>query len=276
MRWKNTRLIVHALRLASRRGYQTAIILLFISRLISCASSSGTPVGSNVADIPEPPGFTRTADAPGSFAAWLLRLPLKNDRTIRLFTGEILHDNHYDVLAVVDKPLLFREDLEQCIDFCLRLWADYHYETGRLDQLYLFSYNGSKVYWTDFRKTSSPSATLESTYRDFLKNGLAWTNPHSITLGAQRIASSDAQPGDCIIQTVGRLRGQASLMLDECTDGRGNRLFLIGFGFSPAQEFHIEKAPPEFGAGGWFSLEGYIRYLDRYYHSYGKPGFYRF
>lgn len=32
----------------------------------------------------------------------------------------------------------------------------------------------------------------------------------------------------------------------------------------PAQEFHVEYASEGYGSGGWFSLEGYYRYLKEY------------
>jgi hypothetical protein len=247
------------------------MLVIFLVAFVSCASHPGISIPRRVEDLPAPPGYIRTTDASGSFAAWLARLPLKSDNLIRFYNGKIFKDHHYNLLAVLHKPLLFREDLEQCVDFCLRLWSDYHFEQAGLDQLYLFNYDGKKIFY----KTFVPASGTGDAFLSFLKAGLAWTNPYSITLGAQRITPADARPGDCVIQTVGRSRGQASLILDECVNREGDRLFLIGFGFSPAQEFHIEKAPLEFGPGGWFSLEGYFRYLNIHYAFYGKPALFR-
>lgn len=54
-----------------------------------------------------------------------MRLPLKADDTVELWNGSSLPKGTYDMLAVLDVPLLFQEDLEQCADFSMRLWADY-------------------------------------------------------------------------------------------------------------------------------------------------------
>jgi hypothetical protein len=79
------------------------------------------------------------------------------------------------------------------------------------------------------------------------------------------------------------------MIMDVCENGQGERLYLIGFSFMPAQEFHIEKAPGRlagrstrrrgnsepYGKEGWFSYGGYIRYLEEYY-PFGEPVLRRF
>ncbi len=252
-------------------------LLCLTAAIYECASHSTAGERRCIADIPVPSGYTRKTSSPESFGSWLAALPLKPGNEISLHTGRVLAAHRYRVLAVVDKPLLFHEDLEQCVDFCLRLWGDYHYERGLLDQLYLFSTTGEKVFFSSWRSPPSASSApdVASLYHDFLKAGLSWTNPSAVTLGAHPLGTDDLRPGDCIIQTAGRVLGQASLVLDECVDPPGRRLFLIGFGFSPAQEFHIEKAPDEYGQGGWFSIEGYFRYLETYYAAFGKPRLFR-
>ena len=69
-------------------------------------------------------------------------MPLKEDTSILTFRGAMLSARVYDRFAVLERPLLFTEDLEQCADFAMRLWADYHAETDRLDELFLFNYTG--------------------------------------------------------------------------------------------------------------------------------------
>ncbi|MBN1756943.1 MAG: hypothetical protein JW863_01410 [Chitinispirillaceae bacterium] len=43
----------------------------------------------------------------------------------------------------------------------------------------------------------------------------------------------------------------------------GEVLFLIGFSFMPAREFHIEDAM-NYGTSGWFSAEGYTAFLKNH------------
>jgi hypothetical protein len=229
-------------------------------------------------DIPVPPGFTRAGESPDSFAAWLQELPLKKEPEIRLHTGELLTKHAYHIRAVLDKPLYFRENLEECVDFCLRLWADYHRETGQLDRLYLFAHDGRKVHFSKAIPDllSAPAADAETVYLDFLQAGMAWSNPFSVTQGARPVSETEMEPGDLIIQTSGRSRGQASMILDACQNIDNQKRYLIGFGFSPAQEFHIERASDADGSGGWFSLEGYFRFIEANYVDFGKPALFRF
>ena len=59
-------------------------------------------------------------------------------------------------------------------------------------------------------------------------------------------------------------------LFDVCENEAGERLYLIGFGFMPAQECHIEKAPADLGKEGWFTLGGYRQYLKQHL-DFGKP-----
>jgi hypothetical protein len=75
--------------------------------------------------IPLPPGYHRIAAADGSFAAWLRRLPLKSDRTVRLYDGspKLNQDAQFAVLDVS----VGHTDLQQCADAVMRLRAEYLY-----------------------------------------------------------------------------------------------------------------------------------------------------
>ena len=69
--------------------------------------------------------------------------------------------------------------------------------------------------------------------------------------------------------------GHVSVVLDVCRTEQGNKLFLVGYSYMPAQEFHIEKAGNQYGRDGWFTLEGYNQYLADNLN-YGKPVLRRF
>ena len=249
------------------------LLLLICLDLPACVSSPALSAGGTVGDIPSPPGYVREVHSDDGFAAWLQQLPLKTNNVILLYTGKSNRSHRFNVLAVIEKPLLFRENLEECVDFCLRIWADYHYESGLLDRLYLFDRDGGKVYFsaTALAAAALKTGNIATAYREFLKQGMAWTNPHSIAQGSSRLADCELRPGDLVLQTSSRYRGQASMILDDCIDQNGGRLFLIGFGFSPAQEFHIERAPVGFGTDGWFSLDGYFRFLELNCSDFGNP-----
>jgi hypothetical protein len=78
-----------------------------------------------------------------------------------------------------------------------------------------------------------------------------------------------------IVQNENGGIGHVSMIMDACKNEKGEELYLIGYSFMPAQEFHIEGARPEYGKDGWFSIEGYYRYLADYL-DLGKPVLRRF
>ena len=131
----------------------------------------------------------------------------------------------------------------------------------------------------------------DSSYREFLYNAFAYTNSHSLKQGGvdpvsesplpERDQVNAPRPGDMIVQNDTGGIGHVSMIVDECEDFDGNRLYLVGFSFMPAQEFHIERAPSfdihgkSFGKESWFTYEGYIEFVNRYY-PYGTPVLRRF
>jgi hypothetical protein len=204
----------------------------------------------DMSSIPAPYGYTRSSYPAGSFSAWVARLPLRQGDSVKTFDGRDVSGN-YDVLTVVDLPLLFTADLEQCADWCLRLWAEYHKASGTLDKLYLFDYNGRRKYYRSSGKT----------YTRFLKASMSNANSYSLIRGCAPVDTGAIRPGDMFVQNRRGGIGHVSMVLDACRDSAGRRLYLVGYSYMPAQEFHIERAGDEYGIGGWFSYQGYCQYL---------------
>ena len=168
-------------------------------------------------------------------------------------------------MAVVDLPLLFRADIEQCADWGFRFWTEFHQQTGRTDHLYLFDYGGRRLNFRDSKQT----------LKKFLKRAMIYANSHSLKLGCQSVDTFDLRPGDMVIQNERGGLGHVSIIMGVCRNKWGKRLYLIGYGFMPAQQFHIEKAGNEYGQEGWFSINGYEQYLKEYLN-YGRPLYRRF
>jgi hypothetical protein len=238
-------------------------LLVFISLCICQAGFAQKITIKNL--IPVPDGYLREACRSGSFGEWIQNLELKDPPVIRDYQGNAVHSAFYNVWGVVQLPLLFRSDLEQCADFAMRLWAEYHKSAGKLDRLYLFDYNGNK----------KPFGTSGESFNQFLKSAFSKTNSHSLKQGCRTIAGDEAMPGDLIIQNERGGIGHVSVILDVCRSKQGKKLFLIGYSFMPAQEFHIERAREKYGTGGWFTLEGYRQYLADYLN-FGTPVLRRF
>jgi len=170
------------------------------------------------------------------------------------------------VWRVLDLPLYFNEDLEQCADWAFRLWYDYQRETKAGERLWLIDYNGRKKTLGEW-KTSKPGADAKG----FLRWSMANANSYSQKKGLFTVPSEkELLPGDLLVQNETGGIGHTSIVFDVAENAEGKRLYLLGFGFMPAQEAHIEKAAAEQGQGGWFTLEGYRRYLKNHF-SFGEP-----
>ena len=223
--------------------------------------------GQTIISLIQPPsGYTREEFSSGSYSNWVQNLPLKECSEILDYRSEGLDVySFYNVFAVVEMPLLFDLDLEQCADYCFRFWAEYHKERDKLDSLYLFDYSGNK-------KNFSVSG---KTYIEFLKRSFAYSNSYSLKKGCKEVKVDELIPGDMIVQNKSGGIGHVSLVLDVCTSAQGEKLFLVGYSFMPAQEFHIEKADEKKGIGGWFTIEGYFNYLSEYL-PLGEPVLRRF
>jgi hypothetical protein len=237
------------------------LILFFI-----CNYQAGLAQQSTIRNsIPVPDGYRRATYPGGSFSHYIQNLDLKDQPIIRDYQGKTIASAFYDVWEVVQMPLLFQSDLEQCADFAMRFWAEYHKALGKLDQLYLFDYNGKKKL---FRLSGKP-------YAEFLKWAFANTNSHSLKRGCKEVAADQVVPGDLLVQNERGGIGHVSVILDTCQSKEGKRLLLIGYSFMPAQEFHIERSRAQYGIEGWFTLEGYTQYLADFLN-FGEPVLRRF
>ncbi len=228
-----------------------SIIMIVLLSALPCWPQ--TPART-INELPLPEGYTRINYPPGSYCHWIARLPLKSTTVIRIYDGRFITKGYYNVLAVVAMPLLFQQDLEQCADFSFRFWAEYHKQRNMLDKLYLFDYNGNKLF---FKKAGQ-------SFPRFLKRCMANSNSYSLKKGCIDVDSADARPGDMIVQNETGGIGHVSVIMDVCHSASGEKLYCIGFSFMPAQEFHIEKASPRHGRHGWYTFGGYSAYLHEY------------
>ena len=170
--------------------------------------------------------------------------------------------------GLIVSKLLFKQDLEQCADWAYRLWFEYQKEVGYGFDMWLLDYNGNKVTYRQWREDKSEK---QRRYGKFFRWACGVSNSYSQKKGLYEVESGeDLRPGDLLVQNRDGGIGHTSIVFDVCTNDKGKRLYLMGYSFMPAQELHLEKAPGEYGEGGWFTLKGYYRYI-REFMPYGTP-----
>lgn len=225
------------------------VLLSFIITLFIASQCEAQP--AHVNEIPVPKSYSIVNYAPGTYSSWIQNLPLKPDKIIYSYRGEVVNNDIYNIFAVVKMSLLYNQDLEQSADYCLRFWADYHQQTDKLDELYLLDYNGNKKLFKESNRA----------FNVFLRSAMLNTNSYCIKNGCDSISESDLKPGDMIVQNEGSGIGHVSIILNVCKSEKSQYLYLIGFSNRPAQEFHIEKAMDAYGKQGWFTISGYREFL---------------
>ena len=113
----------------------TGLWLLFGSR------TSNPKNYAHIGEIPTPSGYERVVGTNPGYTQFLRALPLKpKGSKVHLYTGgkAFFQPMNY---AVVDLPLL--SNAEQCADACMRLRAEYFYQTGQYHKIKIQNVNGN-------------------------------------------------------------------------------------------------------------------------------------
>ncbi|MFH1282422.1 MAG: DUF4846 domain-containing protein [bacterium] len=229
--------------------------------------NKGYKIGLSINEvIVTPKGYNRIKVYKNSFSEWIRYIPIKKNNTVILdYQGNYIQDNFYSVLQVINLPLYFNQDLEQCADWAYRFWYEYQKEVGYGEDLWLTDYNGRKIKYREWKKKKQ-----KPSLNSFFKWACSYANSYSQKVGLYKIVEKDLRPGDLIVQNTTGGIGHTSIIFDICANGNGDKLYLIGFSFMPAQECHIEKALEGYGKEGWFTLGGYYKFLEENL-DYGKP-----
>ena len=178
-----------------------------------------------------PKGYTRVSHKKQSFAAFLEAYPLyKDGKAVRLYDGSKKR-NQSDHAAVLKMDLV-DGDLQQCADSVLRLYTEYFWKTGQKDKIRFHLADGTMCAY-DASKYSS----LDS-YMHYL---FAYASTLSMDEESKEIKSEQLQAGDILIH--GGSPGHVVMVLDVCENKKGEKAFLLGQGYMPAQQFHVLKNP---------------------------------
>lgn len=201
-----------------------------------------------------PTGYTRIAVRPGSFGAWLRRLPTRPGRPdVRLHDGrrKANQDAHHLVFDID----VGRGDLQQCADAVMRLRAEYLLSGGCRNEIRFSFTSGDVATWTDWLAGSRPrvsgnrvrwvrEAAADSSYatfRGYLDTVFTYAGSASLDRDLLPVPDpSRPDPGDIFIQ--GGFPGHAVIVIDVAENGEGERMFLLAQSYMPAQEIHLLRS----------------------------------
>ena len=200
-----------------------------------------------IGEIPEPWGYVRINGDDVAYTNYLRSLPLKERGSkVQLYTGG---DGRFQSLnyAVVDMPLL--SNAEQCADVCMRLRAEYLFNTGQYGRIRFQNVNGKTL--------SYGGSSSRKSFERYLRNlyGVASTFSLSREMKTRRLA--DMQPGDVFVYPAryGQQYGHAVMVVDVAINKRGKKAFLLAEGNTPAREIHVMRNFENPFRSPWFILD---------------------
>ena len=212
-----------------------------------------------------PEGYTREEAEAGSLTEFLRSYELKEDKSpVLLYDGR--KKGNQKAHAAVFRLPIEEEDLQQCADSIMRVYAEYFYHTGQQEKIafhftsgFLAEYekwrqgnrikiDGNDAYWA---KTASYDDSYE-TFRSYLRMVFAYAGTQSMVGESEEISLPEIEVGDVFLK--GGSPGHVVMVVDVCRKEDGKKAFLLAQGYMPAQEFHVLKNP-EHEENPWYYEE---------------------
>ena len=199
-----------------------------------------------IGEIPEPWGYERINGDDVAYTSYLRSLPLKErGAKVQLYTGGNARFQSLNY-AVIDMPLL--SNSEQCADVCMRLRAEYLYQTGQYGRIRFQNVNG---------KYMTFGGGSRKAFEKYLRNlyGVASTFSLSREMKTRRL--DDMQPGDVFVYPAryGQKYGHAVMVVDVAVNKHGKKAFLLAEGNTPARNIHIMRNFENPFRSPWFMLD---------------------
>lgn len=219
--------------------------------------------------IAPPAGYTRVSTTKKTFADWLRNIPLKPGKPdVLLYNGQ-KKENQTAHYAVMDIDV-GNKDLQQCADAVMRLRAEYLWSQKRYNDIH-FKFtsgfnceyskwkegyrpvvNGNDVTW---EKTGQPDDSYAN-FKKYLESVFTYCGSSSLSGELKEVKDiHNIQAGDVFIR--GGFPGHAVIVLDVAQNAAGDKVFLLGQSYMPAQEMHVLVNPNSTELSPWYSEKFY-------------------
>ena len=237
-----------------------------------------TTVSNTVDEIPLAGGYRRISAAENSFAAWLRNMPLKKDKRVFLYNGE-LKGNQSAQFAVIDISV-GKKDLQQCADAAMRLRAEYLYAQKKYSEIVFNAHNnvrfrfnnwalGEKIIYRNGAlvtvnsgrsSNADPNSFNRKSFEEFLENVFSFCGSATLEKQLKPVEEfSSIQPGDVLIK--GGYPGHAVIIIDVAINNAGKKIYLLAQSYMPAQDIHVLKNPIDTGLSPWYEANDLINHI---------------
>lgn len=208
--------------------------------------------GPVLTDAFPPPQEARRVEA-DAFGRWLRQRALAPaDQPVRTHDGRRVGHS----ARVVELPMV-SGDLQQCADSILRLRAEWRKERG--EPILFHATSGDPMPWSRWLAGERPYAEgrglvwrkgAKGGWESYLTRVFMWAGTLSLEAYDTEPATGEPVPGDILVK--GGSPGHAVVLMDVARDARGRTFVLVGEGYMPAQDFHVELGPHD----GWWLWDG--------------------
>ncbi len=216
--------------------------------------------------FPAPEGYQWMEEPSGSFGYFIEHFTLKpyGSPVLKYDGTQIAKQHLHEAVFDIDTGT---KDLQQCADAVIRLRAEYLFKTGKSDEIRFHFTSGDLLSWNDYRSGSRAfvngnavrfrkTAAYDNSYGNF-RNYLELVFNYAGTISLNRetepvTKTQELKSGDLLI-TPGS-PGHVVFIAGACRNKKGEQLFLLGEGFTPAQSIHILSNPFDSEISPWYSL----------------------
>ena len=213
--------------------------------------------------IRTPEGYTRTEG--NAYEEFIRNQPLMPHASpVLLYNGsEKGNQNAHVAVLSID---VGEKDRQQCADAALRLRCEFLFSTGQYDRINYHLTNGDEFPYSKYRrgyrlKVEGNNTSLVKTtdaddsyaaFRKYCDILFAYAGTISVEKESEAIPKADMRIGDIFVK--GGSPGHCVIVMDMCENTAGDKLFLLGQSYMPAQQIHILKNPA--ADSPWYSVAG--------------------
>jgi hypothetical protein len=218
--------------------------------------------------IQTPQGYEWIIEESGSFGEFLQNVQLQKAGSLIFDYKQKPIRNQFEHIAVLNYDI-GDKDLQQCADAIIRLRAEYLFQQKRFDDIHFQFTNGDVFSWNDYKTGIRPQlissskvafnkvAGEDDSYKSF-RNYLdvVFMYAGTISLHNETTAVSDnnkIKTGDFLV-TPGS-PGHAVIIAGRAINKKGEIIFLLVQGYTPAQSIHVITNPYNGKINPWYKLD---------------------
>ena len=211
-------------------------------------------------------GYKRVEYKKGSFEDYIRNYKLKpfGSKIINYDDSEYFWQGGHIGILEIPVP---KNGLQQCADALIRIRSEYLWDNNRKNEIGFKFTSGHYCSWVKyaegyrpkikgnkvtFHKTASANTSKENFYK-YLNLIYMYSGTLSLYNELKCIKSKDLKIGDMLIK--GGSPGHIVMIADEAINDKGEKLFLLFQGNTPAQSVHLVKNLEDASISPWYQLK---------------------